>query len=116
MPQQRLDYQSPSPRCDTLSLGRSRGAAVVVGAIIAVANIVIVVAATSGDDGFRAMGFAYRVGPFLNVVILLVSLLCTPVVRRSCPGAPLLPYILVSVIGPVAAIICDPMLMRLALR
>jgi hypothetical protein len=80
--------------------------------VILVTNLVIFAAVTSEHDGFRAMGFAYVVAPAANVIVAVILLALVPFVRRSCPRAPLMLYVLICVVGPLIAIMFDPIIIR----
>ena len=80
--------------------------AVGVAALVLSVNVYLVASAVA-DRSWGALAIAIIIGPMTNVAILLVSLVLTPLVRFASRGASVTPYVLTSMLAPVAAILID---------
>jgi hypothetical protein len=101
-----LDYQSAQSKPDLSSEKRVRRLAYLVAAVTAVTNGTLIYSASSGD-GWGALGIALMVGPIVNVVLIVMTLVTRPLVKHHFGGASTSLYVLAGVLTPIAAIFID---------
>jgi hypothetical protein len=105
--QQQLDYASP-PRVRTRE--QIHNGRVAIGALVAgwfAANLVVVVSAASGLDGFQAMGVAVFGAIAVNAALLVVGLASIGRVSRAAGREALALYVLAATLLTLAASIGD---------
>jgi hypothetical protein len=108
MSESTLEYQSPSTTRPP-SLRRVWITGGISAALILAVNTGLVSMAAS-DRSWGALGIMIMVGPITNGVMLIVSLLFTPVVKRvsyGARGATIMPYVMIGILLPIALIFVD---------
>ncbi len=96
--------QTESGTTTEVVVRRGRAAAIV-GAVVAIINIPLLLVAAS-DKSWGAFWIAVMYGPIANGVLALISITCTPWMRRAT-GVPATYHALMSLLIPTAAAIAD---------
>jgi hypothetical protein len=100
MQQQTLDYRSPERWPNALI--RALMPAIAVAVAVLVINGVLI-ALQASDPGFGALSIALIESPIVNGALIVINLVRSPFVNRRLAGASLLPYLIASIVLPVAA-------------
>lgn len=103
---QTLEYKSVGTSDRRAPNRRTAACALSVVCVVVAANAVLIYWAAK-DRSWGAMGIMIMIGPLVNAAIALVSVALFPLVRRVSLGAIVSPYIVTSIVVPIAAIIVD---------
>ena len=102
MPQQMLEYESP-----TGGIKRPVKVAAIIALSITLLVNGVLVAGAAADGGLGAVIIAWVISPIANGVLAVAGLAFLPLVKRRADGGPVLGYGLISTLGPVLAIGID---------
>jgi hypothetical protein len=77
----------------------------VVGIVLPLNVSIVYIAAA--DKCWGALALALAIGPAVNMWLVILFCACIPLIRWAVPCASLIPYVIVSIGLPVAAIVVD---------